>query len=184
MFLGFCCKVLLRKKGVRVLYGIEPYVTLPLLRAGDIHDRGVQAGILTSCLLVRECGVLRRGRDGELREGAARRCGRAGVRSEHEDCQLAAAALVGGGALRGLAEKSESFVMRRRGDRAVWRGERGDEELHAIVQQRPGSRAILKHRALMSGSRPPLPLETGSQGGGHLQRRGRSYLSKFRASVR
>ena len=54
MFLGFCCKVLLRKKGVRVLCGIEPYVTLPLLRAGDIHDRGVQAGILTSCLLVRE----------------------------------------------------------------------------------------------------------------------------------
>ena len=52
MFLGFCCKVLLRKKGVRVLCGIELYVTLPLLRAGDIHDRGVQAGILTNCLLV------------------------------------------------------------------------------------------------------------------------------------
>ena len=39
MFLGFCCKVLLRKKGVRVLCGIVLYVTIPLLKAGDIHER-------------------------------------------------------------------------------------------------------------------------------------------------
>ena len=53
---------------------------------------------------------------------------------------LAAAALVGGGALRGLAEKSESFVMRRRGNRAVWPGERGDEELHEKEAGAPGER--------------------------------------------
>ena len=116
----------------------------------------------------------------ERRRGAALR---AGWRAERAS-RLAAAALVGGGALRGLAEKSESFVMRRRGDRAVWRGERGDKELHARVQQRPRTREILKHRALMIAGRPPLPLQTGSQGGGHHQRRGRSSLSKFRASVR
>ena len=48
MFLGFCCKVLLRKIGglVRVLCVMENrmslvlYVTIPILRAGDIHDRG------------------------------------------------------------------------------------------------------------------------------------------------
>ena len=39
MFLGFCGKVLLRKKGVRVLCGIVLYVTIPLLKAGDIHER-------------------------------------------------------------------------------------------------------------------------------------------------
>ena len=44
-----------------------------------------------------------------------------------------------GGALRGLAGKSESFVLRRRGDRAVCPGERGDEELHEFAQQRPRS---------------------------------------------
>ena len=36
------------------------------------YTEGAQAGILTNCLLVRECGVLRRGREGELREGKAR----------------------------------------------------------------------------------------------------------------
>ena len=44
-----------------------------------------------------------------------------------------------GGALRGLAGKSESFVLCRRGDRAVCPGERGDEELHEFAQQRPRS---------------------------------------------
>ena len=43
------------------------------------------------------------------------------------------------GALRGLAGKSESFVLCRRGDRAVCPGERGDEELHEFAQQRPRS---------------------------------------------
>ena len=58
---------------------------------------------------------------------------------------LAAAALVGGGALRGLAEKSESFVMRRRGDRAVWPGERGDEEPHEMVAAEAGAPASAIH---------------------------------------
>ena len=75
---------------------------------------------------------------------------------------LAAAALVGGGALRGLAEKSESFVMRRRGNRAVWPGERGDEELH---EKEAGAPASAIHTNSCRGSRPPLPLELGPYGG-------------------
>ena len=36
----------------------------------------------------------------------------------------------------------------------------------------------IEHRALMSGSRPPLPLETGSQGGGHHQLHAHDLLVK------
>ena len=97
---------------------------------------------------------------------------------------LAAAALVGGGALRSLAEKSESFVMRRRGNRAVWPGERGDEELHEMVQQRPG------HWRAPSTQIPDAPVvrhfrsRLGAKGGVIISDARITYLSKFRAPVR
>ena len=70
-----------------------------------------------------------------------------------------------GGALRGLAGKSESFVLRRRGDRAVCPGERGDEELHELAQQRPRSEeAGSLMRVLTFAQRAsPLALRRGGQ---------------------
>ena len=94
MFLGFCCKVLLRKKGVRVLCGIVLYVTIPLLKAGDIHERlllllllllhgggtGRHLDQLPSCQRMRSPAT-RVGWRAERRRGAALR---AGWRAERE----------------------------------------------------------------------------------------------------
>ena len=74
---------------------------------------------------------------------------------------LAAAALGGGGALRGLAGKSESFVLRRRGDRAVCSGEQGDEELHELAQQRPRSEEAGSLMRVYAIGRSASPLASG-----------------------
>ena len=70
-----------------------------------------------------------------------------------------------GGALRGLAGKSESFVLRRRGDRAVCPGERGDEELHELAQQRPRSEeaGLLMRVSTFVGRASPLGAPRGGR---------------------
>ena len=72
--------------------------------------------------------------------------------------------------------------MRRRGNRAVWPGERGDEELHEIVQHRPGHRRAPSTQIPDAGLVGHLRSRMGAKGGVIISDARITSLSKFRAS--